>query len=185
MTAPYLSAMGQAQQGWTQQSASNQFYIYQMSGTSATQITTASTGTAWYAMNTQSGQQGYLGSTPSRDITVGAGARVNLPDGAVIDIDDKGSYKINDKNAKVVYQANRVREFNPFINASDLLERFIADVGKIDGIDQSNVLRVPVEGFINWLIRQAAQKDGDKMDGLPTVEEALRLPAPMLALVAA
>lgn len=185
-----LVSLGQlaGQQGLQNQTQAAVYGYFGASSATAT-ITTTSSNTGWYIVNAGTGGAGQYNpyASPSREITVTAGYKVNLPDGAVIDIDDKGSYKINDKDAKVVYQASRVREFNPFINASDLLERFIADVGKIDGVDQSNVLRVPVEGFINWLIRQAAQKDGDNMANLPTVEEALRLPAalPQLALVAA
>jgi hypothetical protein len=68
-----------------------------------------------------------------------------------------------------------VREFNPYISVSDLLEAFIGDAGKY-GVDQDNVLKLPVEAFINWLIRKAAEKDGDSVKGLPTVQQALPNP---------
>lgn len=100
------------------------------------------------------------------------------PDGSLLTIDKRGGLQVDDSEAKVVYKANRVREFNPFINASDQLEKFIGAVGKIKGVDQSNLLKLPVEAFINWLIRQAAEKDGDSTENLPTVEAALSLPAP-------
>lgn len=103
-----------------------------------------------------------------------------LPDGATILIAVDGSYTIEDENAKVVYRACRVREFNPYINASDLLEAFIREVGKLDGVDQGDVLDLPIEAFINWIILEAAKKDGDPLEGLPSVESALarRLPGP-------
>lgn len=105
------------------------------------------------------------------------GTQYELPDGASLNIDDAGNYKIEDQNAKVIYRANRVREFNRYLNASDLLEAFIEEVGKLDCVDQTQVLRLPIEAFINWLILQAAQKDGDPTENLPSIEAALRAPS--------
>ena len=106
-----------------------------------------------------------------------------LPDGATLRIDDHGNYGIYDEDAQVVYAANKLREFNHFINASDLLEQFIRSMGKDYDVAQSEVLQLPVNVFIHWLILQAAKKDGDRIDDLPTVEDALpktkMLPAPV------
>jgi hypothetical protein len=96
-----------------------------------------------------------------------------MPDGSFISIDAAGNYHVDDKNAKVVYKANRQREFNPYISASDLLEKFIDEVGVLDDVRQDEVLRLPIEAFINWLILQAARRDGDRLEGLPSVESAL------------
>lgn len=112
------------------------------------------------------------------------GYRYVMPDGALIEVDDRGNYFIEDADAKVIYKANRVREFNPFLNASDLMEKFITEVGAFDGVNQDEVLRLPVEAFIHWLILQAAKRDGDSIDGLPTVEAALPKPPPVPALPA-
>lgn len=49
--------------------------------------------------------------------------------------------------------------FNPFLNASDQLQKFIRDAGRA-GARQSDVLSLPVELFINWLILKAAERDG-------------------------
>ena len=89
-----------------------------------------------------------------------------LPDGSKLEIDQLGNYQVKDTDAKVVYKACRVREFNPYINASDLLERFIEAAGAF-GVTQENILKVPVEAFVNWLVREAAVKDGDSLEGLP------------------
>lgn len=102
-----------------------------------------------------------------------ASGEYELPDGAKLVIDSAGNYKILDEEAHVVYLACRIREFNPYINASDLLEAFIEEVGRLDGVDQSDVLGLPIEAFINWIILQAAKRDGDRLDGLPSVETAL------------
>lgn len=98
-----------------------------------------------------------------------------LPDGTVLGLDAHGSVVIDDSEAKVVYKANRIREFNPYINASDLLEKFIDDLGRL-GVSQSDFARVPVMAFLNWLVLEAAKKDGDPTDELPPVQAAL--PAP-------
>jgi len=90
----------------------------------------------------------------------GRECRIEMPDGCVIDVDVKGNYRINDKDTKVVYKANRIREFNPFINASDILEDFIRYVGKL-GVTQSQLMDLPIELFINFLIIRAAEADGD------------------------
>ena len=103
-----------------------------------------------------------------------------MPDGSTIHVDSLGNYEVRDQDSKVTYKANRVREFNPYINASDLLEQFIKEMGKVDGVKQTEVLRLPIEAFIYWLILQAAKKDGDSLEGLPRVETALPAPMPKL-----
>lgn len=105
------------------------------------------------------------------------GQRVKMPDGSTIEVDNQGNYKILDEDAQVTYKGNRLREFNKYINASDLLEDFIKDLG-VAGIKQGEVLGVPIEFFINWLIHKAAEQDGD-----PVPEELSYLP-PQLELFA-
>lgn len=105
-----------------------------------------------------------------------------MPDGSTLKVDSYGNYQVLDQDAKVTYKANRIREFSPYLNASDLLESFIKEVGRLDGVNQDEILRLPIEAFINWLILQAAIRDGDSLDGLPSVEAALpRLPPPLPA----
>jgi len=103
-----------------------------------------------------------------------AGKNYDLPDGAKLSIDFNGNYEIADRNAKVVYKANNLREFNRFINASDLLEDFIRYAGE-HGARQGDVLGIPIEYFIGWLVMKAAETDGDPMPkDIPT------LPSPAL-----
>lgn len=102
-----------------------------------------------------------LGLNDSVPSKIPAGARsIELPDGAKLIIDAAGNYRIEDKDAKVTYKANRVREFSPHLNASDLLAQFVRYVGTL-GVTQADVLRLPIELFINWLVIEAAERDQD------------------------
>jgi len=92
--------------------------------------------------------------------------KILMKDGTIIEIDNDLNYIILDQDAKVTYKGNRIREFNKYINASDLLEHFITDMGKL-GANQSNILSTPIEIFINWLILKAAQQDGDILPEQP------------------
>jgi len=83
--------------------------------------------------------------------------KVELPDGALM-VFEKGNYKIEDKDAKITYKADRHRDFNKFVKGSDLLEDFINDLGKL-GVTQSEFMNLPVQAFITWLIYKAAEHD--------------------------
>jgi len=83
---------------------------------------------------------------------------IELPDGATLEVKANGSYEVKDDNAKTIYKANRMREFNRFINASDLLQEFISFLGTL-GVKQGQVFDIPIELFINWLVFKAAVQD--------------------------
>lgn len=51
------------------------------------------------------------------------------------------------------------RILNKYLTASDLLESFIADVGRL-GAKQGDILNIPIELFVNWLVCKAAEEDG-------------------------
>ena len=88
---------------------------------------------------------------------------IYLKDGTHIVIDREQNLRVRDENSKIVYKSNRVREFNRYVNASDLLEAFIRDLGD-RGVRQNQVLDTRIEVFINWLIYKAALQDGDKVE---------------------
>jgi hypothetical protein len=107
----------------------------------------------------------------------GQNIKIGLPDGSVFCLADDGSYTIADKDAKITYRANRIREFNRFLNASDLMEEFIAFLGT-KGARQKDVLGVPIEVFINWLIMRAAMQDNVPVPEGLRIENHPRLMAP-------
>lgn len=96
-------------------------------------------------------------------IADGEPCKVRLPDGGMLEVDADGSYRINDKDAKVIYRANRMRDFNSFINASDKLELFIRFCGAM-GVKQDEMLDIPVKHFIAWLVVEAALADAEDVD---------------------
>ena len=61
--------------------------------------------------------------------------------------------------------------FNKYVNASDLLEEFIAFLGS-ERVKKGEVMGLPVELFIKWLIIRACEEDEEE----PNV--VLQLPAP-------
>ena len=101
-----------------------------------------------------------VGSIQNMKLVEGA---YELGDGSKLIVDDVGNFKIEDKDAKVTYKSNNMREFNKFINSSDLLADFIHDMGKL-GADAEQVLNTPVQYFIRWLIFKAAEADGEETD---------------------
>ncbi len=96
------------------------------------------------------------------DIPLAEG-RYKLPDGTIIEVDAKGDTTVTDPvTKKVTHRANPNREFNPFINASDLLADFIRDLGGL-GVTNDKIMRVPLDFYIHWLVVRAAQADGDEV----------------------
>lgn len=53
------------------------------------------------------------------------------------------------------------REFNKYVNGSDLLEEFIAFLGT-EGVRQGDVMALPLELFIKWLIIRACEQDQEE-----------------------
>lgn len=63
------------------------------------------------------------------------------------------------------------REFNPYINASDMLEEFFRFLGT-EQVRKREVFKLPLDLFVKWLIIRACEADGEE----PPV--TLELPAP-------
>jgi hypothetical protein len=98
---------------------------------------------------------------PVYEIQDGRPITMRLPDGTMIDVRADGSYTIDDSDAKVVYRASRVRDFNGYLNASDKLEDFILYCGE-QGVRQDEMLSIPVKHFVAWLVVEAALADGEE-----------------------
>jgi len=67
------------------------------------------------------------------------------------------------------------REFNKYLNTSDLLEEFIGWLGS-EGVRQGEVMDLPIELFIKWLIVRAAEADGEEPEVEVTVPKRLSQP---------
>ena len=67
------------------------------------------------------------------------------------------------------------RILSKYLNASDILEEFIQDLGRELGVKQSEVLAIPIELFINWLIIKAAEEDGkaEEYKDIPKIPTSL------------
>lgn len=94
------------------------------------------------------------------DLKIGQSKAINFPDGTSIYFKADGSFVIDDANSKVTYKANNIRNFNPFINASDKLEDFIRYCGDV-GVRQGDMLGIPIKHFVQWLVIEAARADGE------------------------
>jgi hypothetical protein len=95
-------------------------------------------------------------------IPLGEAAKITLPNGAVLTVEKDGSYEVVD-SGKIIYKGCKIREFNRFINASDLLEEFIIYMGKRFDVKQGEILQIPIELFITWLIMKACEEDKDDL----------------------
>jgi hypothetical protein len=128
--------------------------------TGTTASATSMLGNNWYTLP----DDGYNGTLqPNKVLTPGKHVReIKLKDGTVIKIDEQGNFVIVDKDAKVTYQAHRNRDFNPYVNAGDLMGRFIDYVRQsVPGVKRSDIPEIPIQVFVNWLILEAASQDGD------------------------
>lgn len=83
-------------------------------------------------------------------------------------------WNTNDPDYQEFEQTRRPppREFNRYINASDLLEEFIAWVGQ-QGVRQGEFMDLPVDLFVKWLVIRACEEDQEE----PNVVLALPVPA--------
>jgi hypothetical protein len=88
-----------------------------------------------------------------------------------------GRYAYEDSEGKITYEANRTREFNKYINASDLLEEFVMFLGSLK-VRQSQVLDITIEIFVNWLVIRAAQHDGDETPPDVKIADHPKFPRP-------
>ncbi len=104
-----------------------------------------------------------LGYDPGPVFTPHASVRqIKMADGSIIHIDAQGNFRIEDANAKITYKATHMRNFNPYVNAGDLLARFIDYVRvAVPGIRRSDIPGLPLQLFVHWLILEAASRDGD------------------------
>ena len=108
------------------------------------------------------------GPEKPKDNHLSAGKYI-MPDRSILVINAYGNYMIEDEHAKVTYKANNKREFSPHLNASDMVADFLKYVGSI-GVKKEDMMNLPINLFISWLIIEAAERDGDKIE-IPRVNE--------------
>lgn len=90
-----------------------------------------------------------------------AGVDYDLPNGSRLAIDDDGNYKIENEQQQITYRANTSRAFNPYINAGDMMAKFVEEAVRL-GVARDEVLKLPINLFISWLIIAAAEQDGEE-----------------------
>lgn len=81
-----------------------------------------------------------------------------LPGGAQLVIDADQSYRIIDDQAKVTYRAAPFREFNEYVNVSDVLEQFMRYIATLR-LSRGEFMALPIRLFMLWLIIEAAKRD--------------------------
>lgn len=143
--------------------------------TVATNVSTSTTSAVYnYAVTIPNSAPVY---DPGPVFTPDAAVRqIQMADGSIIHIDAQGNFRIEDANAKVTYKATRMRNFNPYVNAGDLLARFIDYIRiTVPGIRRSDIPGLPLQLFVHWLILEAASRDGDPApaDVVPVPESRL------------
>lgn len=97
---------------------------------------------------------------------------IQLPDKTVIKC-QKGDVEIIYSDGKRIYRPCNIRDFNRFLNASDMLELFLKEVAPL-ARTKKEFMALPVELFIKWLVIKAAEQDGEQ----PPTE--VSLPVPLL-----
>lgn len=99
---------------------------------------------------------------------------MTLPDGTVLTLKPDDSVSIDDSNAKILYRSSPVRNFNKYLNASDLLEEFVKYCAQ-EKITKNDFQNLPISLFIYWLIVEATKADRDDLDDVaPMLESAVK-----------
>jgi len=122
--------------------------LFQTSATNDTAISTASIGTNFYWDTSNAGSStstiDTIGQWPTGDQYI---QRLTVrPGNASVEVPDR---------------MPAPREFNRYLNGSDLLEEFIEFLGT-QGVKQCEVMSLPVELFIKWLIIRACEEDDEE-----------------------
>lgn len=97
-----------------------------------------------------------------------------LPNGVKINLFPDDRIEIDESDGKQIYKSAPIREFNKFLNVSDVLEDFIGYCAD-QRISQKDFSELPINLFIYWLIVKAAEADGDDPgDATPMLTHAVR-----------
>jgi hypothetical protein len=106
--------------------------------------------------------------------TANAHATFTLPNGVKINLFPDDHIEIDEKDGRQLYRTEATRGFNKFLNASDLLEEFIAYCAE-QKMTRKDFAELPISLFIYWLIVQAAETDGDStQESMPLLTHAVK-----------
>lgn len=99
-----------------------------------------------------------------KDIHIPSGHRseavFTLPNGVQIKLHLDDSIEIDESNGTQLYKSSPTRNFNKYLNASDLLEDFVQYCAE-EKMSRKDFSEIPISLFIYWLIVKAAEADGD------------------------
>lgn len=102
-----------------------------------------------------------------RDIKIPSGANTKatfvLPNDVKIHLFPDDHVEIDESDGTQLYKTKPIREFNKYLNASDLLEEFIIYCGQ-QRLTRHEFSELPISLFIYWLIVRSAESDGDPTD---------------------
>lgn len=87
-------------------------------------------------------------------------ATFTLPNGVMIKLFRDDHVEVDDSQGFQLYRSAPARDFNRFLNASDLLEEFISYCAQ-QRVTKKDFAELPISLFIYWLIVRAAETDGD------------------------
>lgn len=143
--------------------------------------TSSATATSLYVFGTQN-QLTMPAPRPQSFVFDVGPLSIQLKDGSKLLIDEKGNYRIEDKDAKITYRANHIRNFNPFLNASDKIEEFIRFCGDLK-VRRDEMMNLPLQLFIAWLVQEAAKADEEAIPETQLIPDLRKQTAPQCQLV--
>jgi hypothetical protein len=109
----------------------------------------------------------------------GSEYRIDLGNGEYLEVDADGKVTHHAQSTRI-YEPCRRYEFNPFVNASDIMEEFVEFVAAL-GVRRQAFLELPLGLFVKYLILRSAEKDGDDLEELGVSPESLRADKALVA----
>jgi len=93
-------------------------------------------------------------------VNPGEEREISLPGERKLKVAADGSVELIDSD-KTTRLPSNIRNFNEFLNASDVMEQFSGEIAKLKDGMAVNTADLPLNLYIRWLVLNAAEKDGD------------------------